>query len=66
MIYLVASLATDAERATLAERAMRASRKNGDISATGDRGEVAACLGPFYTIRQFGSLLGCITAFGGP
>ena len=35
MIYLAASLATDAESATLAERAMRASRKKGDISDTG-------------------------------
>jgi hypothetical protein len=39
----LASLATDAERATLAERTMRASRKKGDISdigATGDCAEV--------------------------
>ena len=43
MTYLAASLATDAESATLAERAMRASRKKGDISdteATDDCAEV--------------------------
>jgi hypothetical protein len=53
MIYLAASsrLATDAESATLAERAMRASRKKGDISgAAGDGAEDSARLSPFYTI----------------
>ena len=53
MIYLAASLATDAERATLAERAMRASRKKGDMSdtgATGDRAEANARWSPFYTV----------------
>ena len=53
VIYLAESLETDAERAALAERAMRASRKNGDISDTGaaaDRAEVVARLGPFYII----------------
>jgi hypothetical protein len=41
MIYLAALLATDAESATLAERAMRASRKKGDISDTGATGGCA-------------------------
>jgi hypothetical protein len=41
MIYLAASLATDADSATLAERAMRASRKKGDISDTGASGDCA-------------------------
>ena len=60
MIYLAASLATDAESATLAERAMRASRKNGDIS---DAGATDDCAGVSWLsevlFMQFGSSVPC-------